>query len=142
MFSILLSVFMSLAVIFLYWTVLVKFYYWDNASLTNWIVDLLWFFFLFVRSNLFSVFIFLYGQRSRLLGNEPPRLLCFLPSTWVWHRSRRWRNSIEAAKTRPGADCGSYHELLIAKFRLKLNKVGKTTRLFRYDLNQAITIIQ
>ena len=40
------------------------------------------------------------------------------------------------AKTRPGADCGSDHKLLIAKFRLKLKKVGKTTRLFRYDLNQ------
>ena len=39
-------------------------------------------------------------------------------------------------KTRPGADCGSDHELLIAKFRLKLKKVGKTPRLFRYDLNQ------
>ena len=45
-------------------------------------------------------------------------------------------NSIQSAKTRPGADCGSAHELLIAKFRLKLKKVGKTTRLFRYDLNQ------
>ena len=40
------------------------------------------------------------------------------------------------SRTRLGADCGSYHELLIAKFRLKLNKVGKTTRPFRYDLNQ------
>ena len=40
------------------------------------------------------------------------------------------------AKTRPGADCGSDHELLIAKFRLKLKKVWKTTRPFRYDLNQ------
>ena len=40
------------------------------------------------------------------------------------------------AKTRLGADCGSYHELLIAKFRLKLKKVGETTRPFRYDLNQ------
>ena len=39
-------------------------------------------------------------------------------------------------KTRPGADCGSDHELLITKFRLKLKKVGKTTRPFRYDLNQ------
>ena len=46
------------------------------------------------------------------------------------------RNSIQSAKTRPGADCGSDHELLIAKFRLKLKKVGKTTRPFRYDLNQ------
>ena len=40
------------------------------------------------------------------------------------------------SKTRLGADCGSDHELLIAKFRLKLKKVGKTTRPFRYDLNQ------
>ena len=50
--------------------------------------------------------------------------------------SQRWRSSIQSAKTRPGADCGSDHELLIAKFRLKLKKVGKTTRSFRYDLNQ------
>ena len=50
--------------------------------------------------------------------------------------SRRWRSSIQSAKTRLGADCGSDHELLIAKFRLKLKKVGKTARPFRYDLNQ------
>ena len=50
--------------------------------------------------------------------------------------SQRWRRSILSAKTRPGADCGSDQELLIAKFRLKLKKVGKTTRPFRYDLNQ------
>ena len=43
---------------------------------------------------------------------------------------------IQTAKTRPGADCSSDHELLIAKFRLKLKKVGKTTISFRYDLNQ------
>ena len=40
------------------------------------------------------------------------------------------------SKNKPGADCGSYHELHISKFRLKLKKVGKTTRPFRYDLNQ------
>ena len=50
--------------------------------------------------------------------------------------SQRWRSSIQSAKTRPGADCGSDHELLIAKFILKLKKVGKTTRPFRCDLNQ------
>ena len=43
---------------------------------------------------------------------------------------------MQSTKTRPGADCGSDHELLITKFRLKLKKVGKTTRPFRYDLNQ------
>ena len=50
--------------------------------------------------------------------------------------SQRWRNSIQSAKTRPGTDCGLYHELLIAKFRLRLKKTEKTTRWFRYDLNQ------
>ena len=50
--------------------------------------------------------------------------------------SQRLRSSIQSAKTRPGANCGSVHEILIAKFRLKLKKVGKTTRPFRYDLNQ------
>ena len=50
--------------------------------------------------------------------------------------SQRWRSSKWSAKTRPGADCGSDHELLIAKFRLKLKKVGKITRPFRYDVNQ------
>ena len=48
----------------------------------------------------------------------------------------RWRSSILSAKTRPGADCGSDHELLLAKNRLKLKKVRKTTRPFRYDVNQ------
>ena len=50
--------------------------------------------------------------------------------------SQRWRSSIQSTKTRPGADCGLSHELLIAKFRVKLKNVGKTTRPFRYDLNQ------
>ena len=47
-----------------------------------------------------------------------------------------WKSSIPSAKTSLGADSGSDHELLIAKFRLKLKKVGKTTKSFRYDLNQ------
>ena len=50
--------------------------------------------------------------------------------------SKRWRSSIQSSKTRPGADCGSDHELLITKFRLKLKKAGETARPFRYDLNQ------
>ena len=50
--------------------------------------------------------------------------------------SQRWRSSRRSTKTRPGADCDSDHELLIAKFRLKLKKVGKTIKPFRYDLNQ------
>ena len=50
--------------------------------------------------------------------------------------SLRWRSSIQSAKIRLGADCGSDHEPLIAKLGLKLKKVGITTRTFRYDLNQ------
>ena len=63
-----------------------------------------------------------YGQHQ----NQIDSILC----------SQRWRSSIQSAKTKVGADCGSDHELLIDKFRLKLKKVGKTTRPFRYDLNQ------
>ena len=59
-------------------------------------------------------------------GNQIDYILC----------SQRWRSSIQSVKTRPGADCGSDHELLIVKFRLKLKKVGETTRPFRYNLNQ------
>ena len=50
--------------------------------------------------------------------------------------SQSWRSSIQSAKTRPGANCGSDHELLSEKFRRKLKKVGKNTRPFRCDLNQ------
>ena len=57
-------------------------------------------------------------------------------SDWLYSLQPRWRSSIQPAKTRLGADCGSDHELLIAKFRHKLKKVEKTTRPFRYDLNQ------
>ena len=49
---------------------------------------------------------------------------------------RATRSSIQSSKTRPGADCGSDHELLIAKFRCKLKKVGGITSTFRYKLNQ------
>ena len=54
----------------------------------------------------------------------------------IFFAAKDGESSIQSAKTRPGAACGSDHELLIAKFRLKLKKVGKTTRPFRYDLNQ------
>ena len=52
--------------------------------------------------------------------------------------NQRWRSSLQSEKTRPGTDCGSDHELLLAKFRLKLKKVGKTTRPYRYDLNHIL----
>ena len=54
---------------------------------------------------------------------------------WLYSLQPKMRSSIQSAKTRPGADCGSDHELLIEKLRHKLKKVGKTTRSFRYDSN-------
>ena len=57
-------------------------------------------------------------------------------SDWLSSLQPRWRSSIQSAKTRLEADCGSDNELFIAKFRLKLKKVGKTIRPFRFDLNQ------
>ena len=53
--------------------------------------------------------------------------------------SERWRSSIQSTKTRPGADCGSDHELLISKLRLKLKSVGKTNKPFTYDYTLKVT---
>ena len=84
------------------------------------------------------------GSLANTLFQQHKRRLYTLISPDGQHRnqidyilcSQRWRTSIQSAKTRPGADCGSDHEPLIAKFRLKLKKVGKTSRPLRYDLNQ------
>ena len=57
-------------------------------------------------------------------------------SDWLYSLQPKMGSSIQSAKSRLRDDCGSDHELLIAKFRLKLKKVGKTTRPIRYDLNQ------
>ena len=90
----------------------------------------------FCQENAFAIANTLLQQHKRRLytwtsldgqhQNQIDYILC----------SQRWRSSIQSAKTRLGADCGSDHELLIAKFRLKVKKVGITTRPFRYDLNQ------
>ena len=90
----------------------------------------------FCQENTLSITNTLFQQHKRRLYtwtspdgqhcNQIDYILC----------SQRWRNSIQSAKARPGVDCGSVHELLIAKFRLKLKKVWKTTGLFRYDLYQ------
>ena len=56
-------------------------------------------------------------------------------SNWLHSCSQRWKRCIQSAKTRPGADCGSDPQLLIAKFRRKLKETRKNTRPARYDLN-------
>ena len=90
----------------------------------------------FCRENVLVIANTLFQQHKRKLyrwtspdgqhRNQIDYILC----------SQRWRSSIQSAQIRRGADCGSDHELLTAKFRLKLKKVGKTTRPFGYDLNQ------
>ena len=84
--------------------------------------------------------------RANTLFQQHKRRLYTRPSPDGQHRnqndfilcSQRWRRPIQSTKTRQGTDCGSDHELLFAKFRLKFKKVGKTTRPFRYDLNLAL----
>ena len=91
---------------------------------------------LVIANTLFQPILFLFFKRRLYTWTSPDGqyqnqidyILC----------RQRWRSSIHSAKTRPGADWGSYHELLIAKFRLKLKKVEKTTRPLRYDLNQVL----
>ena len=85
----------------------------------------------FYQENALIIVNTLFQQHKRIspdgqYQNQIDYILC----------SQRWRSSIWSAETRLGADCGSDHELLIAKFRLKLKKVGKTARIFRYDLYQ------
>ena len=84
---------------------------------------------LFIAKNLFQQHkrrLYTWTSPDGQYRNQIDYILC----------RQRWRSSVQSAKTKLGADCGSDHELLIAKFRLKLKKVGKTTRPFRYDLNQ------
>ena len=82
------------------------------------------------------------GHRKHILPPTQKKILRTDIIRWSIPKSdytlcrQRWRNSIQPTKTRRGADCGSDHELLTAKFRLKLKKVGGTIRPFRYDLNQ------
>ena len=90
----------------------------------------------FCQENALVIANTLFQQHKRRLYTRTS------PDGQYWNKidyilcSQRWRSSIQSAKTRLGADCGSDHELLIGKFRLKLKTVGKTTRPSRYDLNQ------
>ena len=90
----------------------------------------------FCQENALVIANTLFQQHKRSLHSWPS------PDSLYWNQidyilcSQRWRSSIQSVKTRPGADCDSGHELLIAKFRLKLKKAGKITRPFRYYLNQ------
>ena len=86
----------------------------------------------FGQENILVIANTLFQQHKRQLYTWIP------PDGQYWSHidyilsSQRWRSSIQSAETKLAADCGSDHELLIAKFRLKLKKVGKTTRPFRY----------
>ena len=69
-------------------------------------------------------------------ADTPAQTMSQLSGVIIFFAAKDGEALYSQTKTRPGADCGSDHELLITKFRLKLKKVGKTTRPFRYDLNQ------
>ena len=90
----------------------------------------------FHQKNALVIVNILFQQHKRRFytwtspDGQYPNQTDYIPS------SQRWRNSIQSAQTRPGADCGSDHELFVSNFRCTLKKAGKTTRPFRYDLNQ------
>ena len=101
----------------------------EISSLSHSIVFLYFFVLITEEGFLISPCYSCYTREDSTYGhhrNQTDYILC----------SQRWRSSIQSAKTRPGVDGGSDHELLIVKFRLKLKEVGKTTGPFRYDLNQ------
>ena len=76
------------------------------------------------------------GEKIAMLIHMDITRWSTMKSDWLYSLRQRWRSSIQSAKTRLGAGCGSDHELLTAIYRLKLKKVRKTTRPLRYDLNQ------
>ena len=96
----------------------------------------------FPQENALAIAITLFQQHKRRLYTWTS------PEGQYWNQidyslcSWRWRNSTQSAETRVRADCGSDHELLIAKFRFKLKKVGKSTRPPKNDLNQSLMTIQ
>ena len=80
-------------------------------------------------------------HKRRFYTWTPPDGQCLNQIDYIFC-SQIWRSSIQPTKTKPEADCGSDYEILIAKFRLELKKVGKTTRPFRCDLTQSLMIIK
>ena len=90
----------------------------------------------FCQKNTLDIANTLFQQHKRWLYTWTSLNCQYWNQTYYVLCSRRWRSSIHSAKTRPGADGGSDHELLISKIRLKLKKVGKITRPSRFDLNQ------
>ena len=84
----------------------------------------------FCQENVLVIANTLFQQHKRTLYMDVTRWPT-LKSDWLYSLQPKMRCSIQSAKTRPEADCGSDHELLIAKIRLKLKKVGKTTRPFK-----------
>ena len=89
----------------------------------------------FCQENALVIANTLFQQYKRFYTWTPPDMQHRNQTDYILC-SHWWRSYKQSAKVRPGADCGSDHELLIAKFRLKLKKLGKTTRPFRYDQNQ------
>ena len=90
----------------------------------------------FCQENTLNIVNTLFQQHKRRLYTWTSSDAQYWKQTEYILCSHWWRSFKRSWKIRPGADCGSDHEHLIAKFRFKLKKVGKTMRLFRYDQNQ------
>ena len=95
----------------------------------------------FCQENALVIANTLFQQHKRTLHMDITRWST-PKSDWLYSLQPKMEKLFIVSKTRPGANCGSDHELLIAKFRLTLNKVGKTTRPFTYDLYQIPMIIE
>ena len=91
----------------------------------------------FCQENALVIANTLFQQHKRRLHMDITRWST-PKSDWLYSLQPKWRSSIQSTKKRPEADCGSDHELLITRFRLKLKKVGKTARPFRYDLIKSL----
>ena len=91
----------------------------------------------FGQENTLVIANTLFQQHKRRLHIDITRWST-LKSDWLYILQPKMEKIFTVSKTRLGADCGSDHELFIAKFRFKLKKVGKNTRPFRYDLNQIL----
>ena len=87
---------------------------------------------LVIANTLFQQWLYTWTSPDGQHWNQIDCILC----------SQRWRSCIQSVKTRLGTDCGSDHELLTAKFRLKLKKVGKTTRAFRSESESESEVAQ
>ena len=95
----------------------------------------------FCKENALVIANSLFQQQPEMTLHMDISQWLIVKSDWLYSLQLKWRSSIQSAKTRPGAECGSDSKLLIAKFRLKLKNVWESTTQFRYELNQIYLLL-